>query len=86
MRIFLRGRKARVAEEFLNAAHIGARTKQMRGKGVPQNVGGHLFLQAADLDVFIEHPLDRTRGKPSAPSVHEKCVFLGTLGAKRRSN
>lgn len=61
LRIDLRSRQTRVAEEFLNVAKVGARVEQMRREGVPQAVRRDVMNVCALLDVFVDHPADAAR-------------------------
>src|ERR1043166_793596 len=52
VRVALRGREARVAEELLDGAQVGARAEKMGGESVPQRVRRRLAGAAA----HFRHP------------------------------
>jgi hypothetical protein len=62
----LGGGEARVAEEFLNVAEVGAAVEEVRGEAVAQGVGADVVDAGADFDVLVDHAADRARGDARA--------------------
>ena len=66
LRVDLRRREPRVAEEFLNVAQVGAAVQQMRRERMPERVRRDVVNIGTLLYVFIDHSTDRTRRYPRA--------------------
>src|SRR5919107_180118 len=71
VRVNLRGGEARVAEEFLDVAEVGAAVEEVRGEGVAQGVRADVVDARADFDVLVHHAADRARGDARALVVEE---------------
>src|SRR2546430_1117501 len=67
----LRGDEALVAEELLDAADVGAAVEQVGGKTVTEGMGRGAEVQAVELEVFEQHPMDAAGGEAAAEAVGE---------------
>ena len=72
--INLRGREARVAEEFLYVAQVGAAVQEVRGERVAQGVRADVVYPGSLLYVLVNHAPDRARGDARALVVQEEGV------------
>ena len=84
-RVFLRRRKALMAEHLLDGTEIGARIEQVRREGVTQRMGADLPADTALADHPFHDPGDAARIHPRSPCAEEKRVIgamLPSLGRK----
>src|SRR2546430_9379301 len=72
VRVALRRREARVAEELLDGPEIGPRAEQMRGEGVAERVRRGFGGRAARQHVTVHEAPDAPCREPSAPGVAER--------------
>lgn len=57
----LSGADVGVAEERLDRAEVGAVDEEVGGEGVAEGVGGNVFGNACDTDVFVDDAFDGAR-------------------------
>ena len=75
-----RGRlDARVAEELLDVAHVGAVLQEMRRAAVAERVGGHPHRDAGGLGVAANEVLDALDRKPCAAVRQEEGPLAGVV-------
>ena len=55
VRVLLSGRKARMAEQFLNRPQIGPGIEEVRGKRVAKRVRADVMKMSTPLDVLVNH-------------------------------
>jgi hypothetical protein len=72
VRIALRGAEARVPEQFLNGAQVGAALKEVGGERMPERVRADAQACAARGDVAAHQAVDASDGQTSAAVVHEQ--------------
>ena len=74
VRVALRRAEARVAEQFLNRAQVGAALQQVRRERMPQRVRADAGPRAARRHVAPHQPVDAPHGQPPAAIVHEQRI------------
>ena len=72
VRVALRRAELRVAEQFLDAAHVGAALQQVRRKRVAQRVRRDAEPRAAERDVLAHQPVHAARREPLSAVVDEQ--------------
>ncbi len=71
VRVFLRGGKRLVAEEFLNGAEVGAVGEKMRGEGVAQGMRVQVPIYVDEADVFLDDAADGALCEATAGIIQE---------------
>ena len=84
LRVFLRGRQARVAQQFLNGAQIGAVGEQMRREGVAQAVRMQRRVARNHARVELDDFARAAVGQPRAAVIHQQRALARLGGALRQ--
>jgi len=79
MGVFLRGRQAFMAEEFLDGPEVGAPPEEVGGERMAQGMGADPPLQGGPAKVFADEPLHGTGREPRALVVQEESALTRVL-------
>ena len=71
VRVDLRGDKALVPEQLLDAANVGTAVEQVRSKAVAQRVGGRARIESDRCEVFVEESGHAASGQTRAKFIDE---------------
>ena len=75
----LRRRQIGVAEEFLDAAEVGAGIEHVRGEAVSQLVRRQRRVEADGEQILLQHALHAARRHPAAETIHEQRAARAAL-------
>jgi hypothetical protein len=84
VRVDLRRDQAFVAEEFLDAADVGAAVEEVRGEAVAERVRAGALVEAGHLEIFFQHAGNAARCQTSAEFVCEDGCFAALFFARRK--